>query len=445
VLTHLFHRPSPGTTRARAAAATVLLATAAATVFANSASAASTPVTLNSADAFAVLAGAGITNAGPTTVNADTGTYPTPAETGFNSVTFAGGSDQDADTVTQTAKGDLANAYDTAAGLGPATDLPAELGGTILTPGIYASPTFGLTGTLVLDAQDDPNAQFVFQAGTTLTTAADSSIVLINGANACDVFWQLGTSATFGTDTDFTGEVLAHTAITATTGATFRGRLLAETAGVTLDTNTVTAPDCPAAIPVTPPTPPAPTTPPPSSPVIPSPSPTPPTTAQPTTAPPVSTSTSASPTRSTPPPASPAGPAIGTTTTLTESPTRGGTTVGLTATITPATGSVQPTGTVGIYRGTTLLTSGQLHGGTTVHLTAPLLPGVNSLTAIYTPGNGFRGSRSTTLQITGQHEATGELPFTGSPTWSLILLGGAFISGGAALLRIPRRRRHVDE
>jgi hypothetical protein len=302
VLARIFLPNSDGKIRTRTATAVAGLATAAAALAVTAGSAAAaTPgsVTLNSANAFAVLAGAGITNTGPTTVNADTGTYPTPAETGFNSVTFAGGSDHDADTVTQTAKGDLSDAYDTAAGLTPATDLTAELGGTTLLPGVYTSPTFGLTGTLTLDANGDPNAQFVLQAGTTLTTATDSSVVLINGANACDVFWQIGSSATFGTRTAFTGEVLAHTDITATTGATFQGRLLAETGAVTLDTNIITAPDCQTVSPVTTPTTPVPVTPTASSPVITSPTIPTPSTPSPTPKLP-STPPSASPMRCVP-------------------------------------------------------------------------------------------------------------------------------------------------
>ena len=94
-------------------------------------------------------------------------------------------------------------------------------------PGVYTSPTFGLTGTVTLDAKGDPNAEFVFQAGSTLITASDSRVRLVNGAVACNVVWQVGSSATFGTGTRFVGDVLALTSITANNRATFQGRLLA--------------------------------------------------------------------------------------------------------------------------------------------------------------------------------------------------------------------------
>jgi type VI secretion system secreted protein VgrG len=202
-------------------------------------------VGLGTADSFAVLAGSGITNTGPTTITGDVGTFPTPSETGFSSVTLTGSStDHAGDAVTQGAKPDLVTAYNDAAGRLPASQVQVELGNTTLLAGVYTSPTFGLTGTLTLDGQGDPDAEFVFQAGSTITTAADSRVLLINGANACHVTWQIGSSATFGTGTKFVGDVLAQESITATTEATFEGRLLARDGAVTLDTNTITRSTC---------------------------------------------------------------------------------------------------------------------------------------------------------------------------------------------------------
>jgi hypothetical protein len=201
------------------------------------------PVDLQTAGSFAVLAGSGITNTGPTTVSGDIGTFPTPTETGFGSVTLSG-ANHDGDAVTQGAKSDLLAAYNDAAGRKPVTSVPVELGGSTLLPGVYTSPTFGLTGTLTLNAQGNPNAEFIFKAGSTLITASDSRVLLINGAQACDVVWQIGSSATFGTGTSFVGDVLSHTSITAQTDATFHGRLLASGGAVTLDTNTIVAPSC---------------------------------------------------------------------------------------------------------------------------------------------------------------------------------------------------------
>lgn len=223
--------------------------------------AAQAPVGLGTADSFAVLAGSGITNTGPTTITGDVGTFPTTSETGFGSVTLTG-TNHDGDAVTQGAKPDLTTAYNDAAGRSPVTNVPVELGGTTLKAGVYTSPTLGLTGTLTLNAQGNPNAQFIFQAGSTLITATNSHVVLINGAQACNVVWQVGSSATFDAGTEFVGNVLAHTSITAQTASTFQGRLLARTGAVTLDTNTITRATCATVVTPTPtPSPTASTTP----------------------------------------------------------------------------------------------------------------------------------------------------------------------------------------
>ena len=201
-------------------------------------------VNLGTANSFAVLAGAGITNTGPTTITGDVGTFPTTSETGFGSVTLIG-TNHGGDAVTQQAKTDLITAYNDAAGRLPATAVAGDLGGLTLVPGVYKSTSsLGITGTLTLDAQGAPNAVFIFQIGSTLITASGSNVNLINGAQACNVFWQVGSSATLGTNSTFTGNILALTSITATTGATVNGRLLARNGAVTLDTNTITIAIC---------------------------------------------------------------------------------------------------------------------------------------------------------------------------------------------------------
>ena len=199
-----------------------------------------TTVLLGSAANFSVLAGAGITNTGPTTINGDVGTFPTTAETGFGSVTIIG-TNHGGDGVTQLAKNDLVTAYNDAAGRTPVTTVPTELGGTTLVPGVYnsADGTFGITGTVTLDGQGDPNAVFIFQMGSTLTTASSSVVLLTNGTHACNVFWQVGSSATIGTSSSFVGTILALTSITLTTGAMVDGRVLARNGAVTMDTNTI--------------------------------------------------------------------------------------------------------------------------------------------------------------------------------------------------------------
>ena len=100
---------------------------------------------------------------------------------------------------------------------------------------------------MTLDTKGDPNAVFIFKAASTLTTAGASNIVVIGSTSACNVFWQVGSSATLGTSSHFVGSVLALTSITATTSATIEGRLLARNGAVTLDTNTITTPVCAAA------------------------------------------------------------------------------------------------------------------------------------------------------------------------------------------------------
>jgi hypothetical protein len=198
---------------------------------------------LGTAGSFAVLAGSGITNTGPTTINGDVGSYPTTTQTGFGSVTLSGGTNHAGDAVTQGAKTDLITAYNTAAGSGPTTPVAADLGGQTLTPGVYNSASsLGLTGTLTLSGASSD--VWIFQAGSTLTTATGSSVVLIGGAQSCNVFWQIGSSATIGTGSAFKGTIIALESITVTTGATIDGRALARGGAVTLDTNTITRSTC---------------------------------------------------------------------------------------------------------------------------------------------------------------------------------------------------------
>jgi hypothetical protein len=152
-----------------------------------------------------------------------------------------------ADAVAAQGQADLTTAYNDAAGRTPITAVGPELGGLTLPAGQYGGGTLETTGTLTLDAQGDPDAVFIFQAASTLITASGSDIALINGAQACNVFWQVGSSATLGTASHFIGNVLALTSITAKTGASVDGRLLARNGAVTLDTNRITRAECAAA------------------------------------------------------------------------------------------------------------------------------------------------------------------------------------------------------
>jgi hypothetical protein len=204
------------------------------------------PVNLGTTQSFAVLAGAGVTNTGPSTISGDLGTCPTPAITGFPPGTVINGTIHAADAVCLQAQSDLTIAYNDAAGRAPTTTYPGvqDLGGLTLTPGVYKATAFAITGTLTLDAQGDPGAVWIFQAGSTLITAVNSSVIVINGGQPCNVFWQVGSSATLGVGSTFVGTVLALTDITANTNATVQGRLMARNGAVTLDSNTVTRPIC---------------------------------------------------------------------------------------------------------------------------------------------------------------------------------------------------------
>ena len=199
---------------------------------------------LGTADSFAILAGSTVTNTGPSRINGNLGLYPGTAVTGsapgtVSQTTYA------ATATALRAKSDLTSAYNDAAGRAPATTAPGDIGGLTLTPGVYRSgSSIGLTGTLTLDAQGDPNAVFVFQAGSTLITASGSRVKLVNGAQACNVFWQVGSSATLGTTTDLAGNILALTSITMNNGVTLNGRALARNGAVTLINDTITAPHC---------------------------------------------------------------------------------------------------------------------------------------------------------------------------------------------------------
>src|SRR6202049_2689209 len=208
--------------------------------------ASATNVDLGTADPFAVLAGTTVTNTGPTTVHGSLGVSPGSAVTGFPPGTVSGGAIHAADAVAAQAQSDLTTAYTSAAGDACNHSLTGQdLGGLTLTSGVYCfSSSAQLTGTLTLNAQGDPNAVFIFQIGTALTTASTSNVRLINGAQSCKVFWQVGSSATLGTSTSFVGNILALTSITLTTGASVNGRVLARNGAVTLDTNNIFFSNC---------------------------------------------------------------------------------------------------------------------------------------------------------------------------------------------------------
>lgn len=200
-----------------------------------------TPVPLGSAANFAVLAGATVTNTGLTTVTGDLGVSPGTAVTGFPPGTVNGTIHAGNPTAAQA---DLTTAYNNAAGRTGGASVSGNLGGLTLTPGLYTS-TSSLeisSGDLTLNAQGNANAVFIFQMASTLTTTSGRQVILSGGAQASNIFWQVGSSATFGTTSVFKGNILALQSITLTAGATLDGRALARMGAVTLDANTVTRP-----------------------------------------------------------------------------------------------------------------------------------------------------------------------------------------------------------
>ena len=201
---------------------------------------------------YAVMGATAITNTGPTVINGNLAISPggSSSVTGFPPGVVTGEMDAaNADAVL--AHSDLVGAYNDAAGETTTVNLTGtDLGGLTLTPGTYTFDSSAqLTGTLTLDGQGSTNATFIFQVGSTLTTASASSVELINGAGGCAVFWQVASSATLGTTTDFQGTIMAMTSITMNTGATIGvgglgngGRALAMNGALTLDTNIITPP-----------------------------------------------------------------------------------------------------------------------------------------------------------------------------------------------------------
>ena len=327
-------------------------------------------VLLGSADNFAVLAGQGITNTGPSTVNGDIGTSPNPSITGAGLT--VNGATHAADAVAAQAQSDLTIAYDDAAGR-PATEIATELGeGQELTAGVYdsATGTFEITGTLTLDAEGDPDAVFVFQTASTLITASNSVVELINGGDPCNVFWQVGSSATLGTNSTFLGTILALTTITVATGVTIEGRALARNGSVTLDSDTITRSTC-----TTPET-------------------------------------------------------TGTTLSSSDATTDTGEPVTFTATVT-GDGGGTPTGTVTFLDGGSPIGSATLDAGQASITTSDLPSGAHTITAVYAGAPGFESSTSPGLSqtVAGPAQAPSSTTTAVTPTTAP---GGTTATSGLA-------------
>lgn len=213
-------------------------------IVAGSAQAATAP-SLGTADAFAVLGASTVTNTGPTVVNGNLGVYPGTAITGFPPGTL-NGTRHSNNAVALQAHGDAITAYNQLAAQSIDVDRSGvDLAGLTLLPGVHGfNSGAALTGTLILDAQSNPAAVFVIRVAEALTVGAGSSVQLVGGTQSCNVFWQIGSSATLLSNAALVGTVVANDSITLVTGASIAGRALALNAAVTLDSNTVTRSVC---------------------------------------------------------------------------------------------------------------------------------------------------------------------------------------------------------
>ena len=232
------------------------MAAAALLMVGNTANAVIVPtVPLGTSANYAVLGGSTVTNTGATTLDGSLGLWPGTSITGFPpGLVLPPGTIDTTNPAAQQAQSDLTAAYVDAAGRPLDATTTADLANLTLVGGVYAGPSksaLSLTGPLILDGAGDPSSVFIFQTDSTLITGSGSTVTLINGAQECNVFWQVGSSATLGTGSVFVGNILALTSITVTTGVTVHGRALARNGAVTFDNDTFTKPTCALAPPTT--------------------------------------------------------------------------------------------------------------------------------------------------------------------------------------------------
>lgn len=199
---------------------------------------------LGTAADFAILSDQAISNTGNTVITGDMGMHPGTSVTGFPPG-VVNGEQHITDATALQAQIDATDGYNCLRALTTGTVIDGDIGGDTLTPGIYErASSLGITGTLTLDAQGDPDAVFIFKTGSTLITATSASVVLVNGAQPCNVYWLVGSSAILGTNTTMVGNIIALTSVTLVTGSSLTGRAIALNGDITLDNNQVIACEC---------------------------------------------------------------------------------------------------------------------------------------------------------------------------------------------------------
>jgi hypothetical protein len=200
------------------------------------------PIDLGTAASYGVLAASAVTNTGPTVINGDLGISPQTSLTGFGGAPngTVNGTTNATNSAAAQAQQDTTTAYNVAASLDPTLTGLGELNGLSLVPGVYSGGALELSNNGALTLAGSADSVWVFQASSTLTIGSDSDVIITGGASACNVFWQVASSASIGVGAAFQGTVLAQESITATTSATVDGRLLARGGAVTLDDNRIT-------------------------------------------------------------------------------------------------------------------------------------------------------------------------------------------------------------